>query len=217
MKTRCIFLLLFVSGLPLFAQAEIAPGALDNLSALLNKPSVVKPAKATALEKNWYTTDMDTHIFTDQVNFKQIVSVLIDIENYGTIFDGKTTKLRTNIVSRENNETIADITSITIAFIRFTIKYSASIKILENTGTTYVSEVRQLDSAANEQIRNYHSIYYAEEVTDNGKKYTYIRISSLSDTYIGIKLSNITSTIEKNSVSSNEDTLHMIIEAARKR
>ena len=217
MKTRCISIMLFVSILPLYAHTEIVPGALDNVPALLNKSAVVKSTSSAVLEKNWYTLDLDSHILTDQADFKQIVSVMADIENYGTIFDGKTTKLRTSIVSRTNNEMIVDITSITIAFIRFTIKYRACVNTLENTGTTFISEVRQLDSDTNEQIKNYRSIRYVEEVTINGKKYTYIRISSLSDTHVGIKLPNIINTIEKNGVSSNDDTLHMIIEAAMNR
>ena len=218
MKKFCISLLFFLAILPLFAQTEIAPGALNNLAALLNKPAVVKPAKASAMqERNWYYVDLDSHIFTDQAGFGQIVSVLADIENYGKIFDGRSTKLRTSVVSRDKNEMIVDMTSITVAFIRYTVRYRASVKILENTGNRYVYEIRQIDSDTNEQIKNYHSIRYAEEVTVNGKKYTYIRISSLNDTYVGIRLSNITNTIEKNSVSSNDDTLQMIISAARTR
>lgn len=217
MKSRLFFLVLYVLSLPLFAQAEIAPGALDNYAALLNKPAVVKPPTAAQLEKNWYHVGLDSHVFTDLAGFRQIVQVLSDVENYGTIFDGKSSKLRTSIVSRENNETVVDITSITIAFIQFTIKYRASVKILENTGTRFIDETRQTDSKTNEQIRNNHSIRYVEEVTIDGKKYTYIRMSSVSDTHVGIKLPNIIHTIEKNSVSSNEDTLHMIMTAAKSR
>ena len=217
MKTLCIFPVFYFLSLTLFAQAGMAPGALDNLAALLNKPALVRPVRATTLERNWYTVDLDSHMFTDQANFKQIVSVLTDLENYGSIFDGRSTKLRTGIVSRANNETVVDITSITIAFIRFTIRYRASVRVLENTDTRFISEIRQLDSETNEQIRGYHSIRYVEEVTVNGKKYTYIRISSLNDTYVGIRLSNIPNMIERNSASSNEDTLNMIIEAAKAR
>ena len=202
--------------MPLFAQPEMASGALDNWPALLNKPAVVRPVKSAQLERNWYNVDLDSHIFTDQASFRQIVSVLTDVENYGTIFDGRRTKLRTGIVSRTDNEMVVDITSITIAFIRFTIDYRASVKILENTGARFISEVRQIDSRSNDQIKNYHSIRYVEDVKINGKNYTYIRISSLSDTYVGIRLPNITNTIETNSISSNEDTLNMIIDAARK-
>lgn len=217
MKSLYVFITFCLFSFPLFAQTEIAPGALDNLTALLNKPTLVRPAKVTMPEKNWYTLNLDSHMFTDQAGFRQIVSILTDIENYGNIFDGKSTKLRTAIVSRTNDEMIVDITSITIAFIRFTVKYRASIKILENADTRFISEVRQIDSETNEQIRGSLSIRYLEEVTINGKKYTYIRISSLNDTYVGIKLSNIPSTIEKRSASSNEDTLNMIIAAARGR
>ena len=217
MKIRCIFSIFYLLSLPLFAQAEIAPGALDNWEALLNKPAVVRPVRAAQLERNWYNVNLDSHMFTDQASFRQIVSVLNDVENYGNIFDGRSTKLRTDIVSRENNEMIVDITSTTIAFIRFTIRYRASIKVLENTNTRFISEVRQTDNETNGQIRNYHSIRYVEDVTINGRKYTYIRIGSVSDTYVGIRLSNIINTIERNSVSSNEDTLNMIVSAARTR
>ena len=216
MKIICVFSVFCLFSMPLFAQPEMASGALDNWPALLNKPAVVRPVKSAQLERNWYNVDLDSHIFTDQASFRQIVSVLTDVENYGTIFDGRRTKLRTGIVSRTDNEMVVDITSITIAFIRFTIDYRASVKILENTGARFISEVRQIDSRSNDQIKNYHSIRYVEDVKINGKNYTYIRISSLSDTYVGIRLPNITNTIETNSISSNEDTLNMIIDAARK-
>ena len=217
MKTRCMVSVFCLFALPLFAQAEIAPGSLDNLAALLNKPALVRPVKATTLERNWYTVDLDSHMITDKASFKQIVSVLTDMENYGNIFDGRRTKLRTGIVSRGNNEMVVDITSITVAFIRFTIRYRATVRTLENTNTRFISEIRQIDSDTNDQIRGYHSIRYVEEVTVNGKKYTYIRISSLNDTYVGLRLSNIPNMIERNSFSSNEDTLNMLIDAARAR
>jgi len=217
MKTSCIFLILCLFSLPLFAQTEIAPGAVDNLAGLLNKPTLVRPVKASVITKNWYYSDLDSHVITDQASFKQIVSVLIDIENYGKTFDGKSTKLRTAVVSRANNETITDITSITIAFIRFTIRYRATIKILENNDTRFIAEVRQTDNTANDQIRNYNSIRYAEDIIINGKNYAYLRVSSQSETHVGINLNNIPSMIEKNSESSNRDTLNMIIEAAKLR
>ena len=217
MKIKCIFSFFYLLSLPLFAQQEMASGAMENWAALLNKPAVVKPVKSAQLERNWYNVELDSHMFTDQAGFRQIVSVLADVENYGTIFDGRRTKLRTGAVSRADNEMVVDITSITITFIRFTIEYRASVKILENTGVRFISEVRQIDSRTNDQIRNYHSIRYAEEVKINGKSYTYIRIGSLSDTYVGIRLPNITNAIETNSISSNEDTLNMIIDAAKKR
>ena len=216
MKVRCIFSVFCLISLPLFAQAEMASGALNNLAALLNKPAAVKPVKTIQLERNWYSVDLDSHIFTDQASFRQIVSVLTDIENYGTIFDGRRTKLKTGIVSRASDEMVVDITSITIAFIRYSIDYRASVKILENTDTRFIIEIRQLDNSTNEQIKNYHSIRYAEEVKLNGKNYTYIRINSLNDTYVGLRLPNITNMIETNSVSSNEDILGMIIDAAKK-
>lgn len=218
MKTRCIFLAFCLLSVSLYAQTGIAPGALENLEALLNKPTVVRPAaSAAASERNWYSVDIDTHMFTDEASFRQVVSVLTDVENYGSIFDGRSTKLRTSIVSRGYNTVIADITSITVAFIRFTIKYRASVSVLENGRTVFTSEVQQIDNDSNREIRNYHSIRHVEEVTVNGKKYIYIRIGSQSENHIGIRLSNITNTIERNSVSSNEDTLKMIIDAAKGR
>ena len=217
MTTRLFFPVFCLLSLPLFAGTEIAPGALDNFAALLNKPAVVRPAAATQLEKNWYRVDLDSHMFTDQASFKQIVSVLDDVENYGSIFDGKTSKLRTGIVSRGNNEMIVDFTSITIAFIQFAIKYRASVKVVENTGTRFISEIRQIDSQTNEHIKNNDMIRYVEEVTINGKKYTYIRMSSLSDTHVGIKLPNMLDTIKSNAVSSNEDILNMAIASAKSR
>ncbi|MCL2270473.1 MAG: hypothetical protein FWC24_03915 [Treponema sp.] len=217
MKARFLFIFLYLVSLPLFSQAEIAPGAMDNLAVLLNKPAVANPVKATALGNNWYNVYLDTHMFTDQASFKQIVQVLTDIGNYKNIFDGKSNKLRTKIISRTNNETVVDITSITIAFIQYTVEYRASIITLENTDTRFTAEIRQNDSETNTQIKNYHAIRFIEEITINGKKYTYIRINSRNDTYVGIRLPNIPNTIEKNSVSSNEDILQMIIRAAKTR
>lgn len=217
MKVQYIFPILYLLSLPLFAQAEIAAGAVGNLAVLLNKPSLVNPVTANPLERNWHNVYLDSHMFTDQASFQQIVAVLKDIENFGNVFDSRTTKLRTSVVSREDNEIIVDITSITVAFIRFTITYRASVKILEDTDTRFVSEVRQLDSDTNREIRNYHSIYYVEEVMIDGKTYTYIRIYSLNDTHVGLRLPNIRNMIERNSESSNVDMLNMIIDAAKTR
>jgi len=216
MKTRFIFTALIFLALPVFAQIEqagIAPGATGRLADLLNKPAVVKPATATS-QRNWYTTEMDAHVFTDQASFRQIVEVLRDIENTEKHFTGKNARLRASVVSRGNNETIADFTSVTPPLTRH---YQVSVKIPANTDTVFVSETRQTpdDNETNRGMRNFSSLRYVEELTIDGKKYTYIRAFNVNDVYIPLPVTR--STVERNSDAVNLETLQLIIEAARNR
>jgi hypothetical protein len=221
MKTYSFILVLFLAGLPLSAQtdaARIAANAQNKLAELLNKPAMIKPATANPLGRNWFGVELDTHVFTDQASFKQIVDVLLDIEGQNKTFDGKKNKLRSNIVSRTSGETIVDFISVTPAPLGIQIKtyYRASVKIMEHTDTKFICEIRQFaqDSSSNKDVKNLSAIRYVEEVTINGKKYVYIRIYSTNDVNASI-LPNAKSTLEKNSPPANEEALQLIIEAAK--
>jgi len=223
MKAYYFLLIFFLLTMPLFAQIEqarIAPGAESRLAELLNKPGHVSPVIGTMLERGWFNVEMDTHVFTDQANLRQVAAVLLDKENYHTIFDGRRTKLRASIVSRGSNEIIADFTSIaSVPVVRdFRATYRASVRTLENTNTRFANVTRQLpdDSETNDGMKNLISIRFAEEVTINGKTYTYIRAYSINDVSVP-RLNNIKNAVERNSGNANEEMLQMIIDAAIKR
>jgi hypothetical protein len=221
MKTYSFILVLFLAGLPLSAQqdtARLAANAQSQLAELLNKPAMIKPAAANPLGNNWFRVELDTHVFTDQASFKQIVDVLLDIEGQNKTFDGTKNKLRASIVSRTAGETIVDFISVTPAPLGLQIKtsYRASVKIQENTDTGFTCEIRQLaqDSGSNKDIKNLFAVRYVEEVTINDKKYVYIRIYSTNDINASI-LPNAKNILEKNSAPANEEALLLIINAAK--
>jgi hypothetical protein len=205
--------------LPLGAQeqARIAPGAESQLSALLNKPAAVKPSTAMSLGKGWFNVEFDSHVFTDQASFGQIVAVLLDFNKQELNFSGKKIKLKATIVSQENDEMIVDFNSITpVLGIRFSMPYRAVVKILENTDIKFVFEIRQTaqDSKTNDKTKNLYSIRYAEEVIVDGIKYTYIRAYNKNDVNGHLNISSAKNLVEKNSDATNEETLQMAIEAA---
>ena len=207
--------------LPLCAQegARIAPGAESRLLALLNKPAAVKPSYATSLGKGWFNVEFDSHVFTNQASFDQIVAVLLDFNKQEMYFSGKKIKLKANIVSRENDEMIVDFNSFTpVLGIRFSMPYRAVVKILESTETKFVFEIRQTaeDSKTNEKTKNLYSIRYAEEINVNGVKYTYVRAYNKNDVNGHFNISGAKNLVEKNSDATNEETLEMAIEAAKK-
>jgi hypothetical protein len=221
MKIRIISLVLFFLTLPVFSQVEqtqIAPGAESQLEELFNNPASAAPVSVTHLRRSWFRVELDTHVFTD-ADFRQIVAVLLDVEGHGRNFNGKKFKLRASVVSQGSDEIIADFTSTSIAALglQFTTNYRSAIRVLENTDTRFVYEIRQLpqNSETNDKIRNFDIIRYAEEVTINGKKYTYIRASSVNNVNAHLNLPNIRNTVERSSDVANKETLEMLIEAAR--
>jgi len=220
-KKLFLFPVFCVLGLSLFAQTEssrLAPGAEAELADLLNKPAMVKPATATSLGRSWYRLETDAHVFTDQVSIGQVAAVLLDINNQEKFMDGDKSKLKAEVVSRGQDATVVDFVSISVGPLGIQIEtpYRASLKTVENTDTRFVLEVRQLpdDSASNEDMRNLYATRYAEEVTIDGKKYTYIRIYTIDEVNTSI-LPGAKNTLERNSFPINEEVLHMIIAAAK--
>jgi hypothetical protein len=143
--------------------------------------------------------------------------VLLDFENQEKNFSGKKIKLKANVVSRENDEMIVDFNSSTpVLGIRFSMPYRATVKVLENTDTKLVFEIQQTaqDSKTNDKTKNLYSIRYAEEVTIDGIKYTYLRAYNKNDVNGHLNISSAKNLVEKNSDATNEETLQMAIEAA---
>ena len=212
-----------LTGLSLFAQAnaaQVAPGAEEQLDTLLNKPAMVQPVGITPLGRNWYSLEIDTHVITDEADFEQIAAVMIDVENSAQNTRGKKGWLLANIVSREDDETVADFVMISFAPLGIQIKtpYRASVKNIEKTGTKTIIEIRQLasDSSSNKEIKNIFALRYAEEITIDDKLYTYIRIYSVNDINTGI-LPGAKVILENNAAPSNIEALELIIAAAKKR
>nr|AGS52554.1 hypothetical protein [uncultured bacterium contig00023] len=222
MKKYFILTAFCIFTLPLFAEADIfkvAPGAEEQLSQLLNKPAMVTPAVVTPLGRNWFKMETDAHVFTDQVSVKQVTAALLDIENYNKIFDGKRTKITTSVVQRAPEETIVDFVTIAIVpvvNIRLNTPYRASVKTLTQTDTVYSTDIRQLpkDSETNGKIKQMYAPRYVEEVTINGKKYTYIRMYSIMDTDASI-LPGAKGTLEKNAGPTSEEAIELLIAGAK--
>ncbi|MDR2731522.1 MAG: hypothetical protein LBB81_11575 [Treponema sp.] len=220
MRKFIFFFIFNLTCFSLFAQVDInriAPGAIDKFTELLNKPAMVKPATATPLGKNWFTLETDCHIFTDQVSLKQVVAVLLDIENQPEYFNGKLSKLQISNINRSGNEISADFVSIAMAG-PFQLKtpYKASVRITLNSDTQFAVSIIQLanNSASNTGMKNMQAPRYAEEVTINGKKYTYIRMYAIEDINASI-LPGAKGTLEKNSFPANQEAMNMLIAAAK--
>jgi hypothetical protein len=228
METKKILVIipfLFVLGLPLFAQTrtQIAPGAEAQLASLLNKPTNVQPAAATPLGRNWFTLAVDTHIFTDEASFEQVVAVMLDLQDQDKvdkIFDGRKSKMSARVISSTADDTIFEIVSITMAPLGIQIRtpYCATIKTIENTGTRFVSEIRQTsdDSASNKNIKNLYASRFVQEVTINGKKYVYIRLYSTDEVNASI-LPGARNILENNADPANEEAMQLIINSAKTR
>jgi len=221
MKKYFLFPVFCLLGLSLFAQTvstSVAPGAEAQLADLLNKPAMVKPATATSLGRSWYRLETDAHVFTDQVSVRQVAAMLLDTNNQEKFMDGDKSKLTAEVVSHGQDATIVDFVSISVGPLGIQIEtpYRASLRTVENTDTRFVLEVRQLpdDSASNGDMRNLYATRYAEEVTIDGKQYTYIRIYTIDEVNTSI-LPGAKNTLERNSFPINEEVLHMIIAAAK--
>lgn len=224
MKKLLIFLAFWAFALPLFAQEDIfriAPGAQAQLSSLLNKPAMVKPAVATPLGKNWFKLETDAHVFTDQASFKQVIDTLNDIAAYNRIFDGKKSKLTANIISRTDIGLTVDFISVAIIpviNIRLNTPYRAVVTADITTDNKLGINVKQMeqDSANNGKIKHLIAPRYIEEINVDGKKYVYIRFYSIMDIDASI-LPGAKGTLEKNSGPTNEEALEMFITAAKAR
>jgi hypothetical protein len=224
MKKLLIFLAFWAFALPLFAQEDIfriAPGAQAQLSSLLNKPAMVKPAVATPLGKNWFKLETDAHVFTDQARFKQVIDTLNDIAAYNRIFDGKKSKLTANIISRTDIGLTVDFISVAIIpviNIRLNTPYRAVVTADITTDNKLGINVKQMeqDSANNGKIKHLIAPRYIEEINVDGKKYVYIRFYSIMDIDASI-LPGAKGTLEKNSGPTNEEALEMFITAAKAR
>lgn len=218
---KAVFLVLvFFAGFSLFAQSaatQPVPGLAGRLDSLLNKPEMVQPATATPLGKNWFRLETDAHVITDQVSAAQVARVLLDLDNQSSYYNGKKSKLTATVVSR-GGEPVVDFVSISVAPLGIQIKtpYRASVKAVTNTDAKIVVEVKQLpdDSASNSDIKNLFATRYAEEVTINGRNYTYIRIYTLDEVNASI-LPGAKGALENSSGPVNEETLEMIIAAAK--
>jgi hypothetical protein len=212
-----------LTGLSLFGQtntAQVAPGAREQFVTLLNKPAMVLPVGIISLGRSWFRLEIDTHVITNEAGLEQVAAVLIDMENSAQITHGKKGRLLASIVGREANETVVDFVMISMAPLGIHIKtpYRAAVKNTEKTGTKTIIEIRQLasDSSSNKDIKNLFAVRYAEEITINGKPYTYIRIFSISDVNTGI-LPGAKGILENNAAPSNIEALELVIAAAKKR
>lgn len=217
----CVIALLSFS--PLYAQEadtlRMDPSAHAQFSVLLNNPSMVIPAAAVPLGKNWFTLETDAHVFTDEVNLAQIRAALLDIDNYTKNFDGKRSKLRANVVNKTESEQIVDFVSVAIAPVvnfKLSSPYRAAVKTAIDTNTMFGLNVTHLeqDSKNNKHIKNLTAPRYAEEVVIGDKKYTYLRLYSKMDVNAGI-LPGAKGLLERNSFPVNVESIQMIIEAAK--
>ena len=206
--------------LSVFAQTngrQLAPGAMENFNALLNKSGFAQATTATALGKGWFRLDSDVHIFTDEVSIGQVAGVLLDLENMPKYFQGKKNRAEATVVQRGDDEVIMDFVSIN-PVLAFQIKtpYRASLKVLENSETSVCMEVSQLaaDSQANNSIRNLFISRYACEVIIGDKTYTYIRFVIQNEINTSI-LPGARGVLEKNSDSANVEAQQLLIKAAK--
>jgi hypothetical protein len=222
MKKTTIFFTLIMLAMPLFSSPDIhhvAPGAESQLSSLLNKPAMVRPAVATPLGRNWFRLESDAHVFTDQVSVRQVSAMLLDIANYVRFFDGKKSKLTAHLVSRHGDEQIIDFVStaiVPVVNIKLNTPYRGVVRILSHTDTVFSLDVRQApsDSEHNSKIKNLIAPRYVQEVTINGKQYTYIRIYSIMDIDASI-LPGAKGTLERNAGPTNQEALELMITAAK--
>jgi len=223
MKRIFLFILLVLqTTVPfLFAQrtATLAPDAANQLDILLNNPVMVSPASATPLGGNWFRFETDIHVFTDQVSFRQVAGVFLDLKNIDKTYYGKKSSLAASIVSKNADETIVDFVSVSIGpfGIKYRTPYRASVKPTVNTDTKISNVFTQLasDSFSNRDMKNFYSTQFAEEVTINGKKYTYIRVYMITDIYTSL-LPRAKNTLEREASPVNIEKMKLIINAAKK-
>ncbi|MDR2518072.1 MAG: hypothetical protein LBD13_01475 [Spirochaetaceae bacterium] len=216
-----VYTALFIETAVVSAQSKAAPasGAADKLEALLNNPQMASPASAAALGRNWFKLETDAHVFTDQASVRQVASVLLDLDNQAEIYNGKKSRLAATILSRNGGEIIADFVSVSmVGPIQIKTPYRALVKAADRTDAKIAVEVRQIpsDSESNKAIKNLYASRYAEELSVNGKKYTYIRIYTIDEVNASI-LPGAKAALENNAGPVNIETLELIIAAARRR
>jgi hypothetical protein len=216
-----VLLMFGLSGLSIHAQTysgQVAPGAGQQLDVLLNKPAMVQTAEVTPLGRNWFKLASEAHVITDEVNFRQASAVLSDVENTTEIFDGKKSKLTGQVISGGAGGTVADFVMISVAPMGIHIKtpYRALVRIAERTNSKMYIEIRQLagDSDSNKNVKELFATRYAEEITINGRTYTYIRIYAINDVNASI-LPGARGVLESNSEPANVEALQLIIAAAK--
>jgi hypothetical protein len=221
MRKTALFLALIILTIPLFALDifHVDPEAEAYFSSLLNKPTMVSPAVASPLGRNWFRLETDAHVITDAVTVSQVSEMLLDIPNYNRFFNGRRSKLMANPVGNDGDEQIIDFISVVIipiVNVRFYTPYRGLTKIVNQTDTVFSLEVSQtpMDSESNRKVRNLVARRHIEEVTIDGNKYTYIRIYSITDMDASI-LPNAKILLERNSVPANEEALNLMIRAAR--
>ena len=211
-------IIIALTGLSAFAQTnQVAPGAAENFQSLLNNPGFFLPTTPAAMGRNWFRMETDTHMFTDEVSIRQVIAVLLDLENQTQYFNGKKNKLSTTVVQYNAGETIVDIVSITPALgLQIKTPYGASVKVLENSGNSFYVEIRQLaaDSDSNKNIKNCITTRYASEVTIDGKTYTYIRFYVSSEVNASI-LPGARGILASSSDAANAEALQLIVSAAK--
>ena len=223
MKRPLLVLIVGITGFSLSAQTtQLAPQAEAQFAALLNKPAMVQPATAAPLGKNWFRLETDAHVFTDAVSAAQVAAVLLERDNQDAIYNGKKSRLTAKVVSLDADGAgaVMDFVSVSVGPLNIQIKtpYRAQVRTTAHTDTKIAVEVRQLpaDSASNDDIKNLFATRYAESVVINGKTYTYIRIYTIDEINASI-LPGAKNTLEKSSAPVNEETLLLIIAAAKKR
>ena len=222
---RKLFLIVFcLTGLSAFAPAklaaqkgELAPGAIENFQALLDKPAFVQPTKAVAMGKSWFKMETDAHVFTGEVSVRQVAAVLLDLDNQSKYFQGRKNKLNATVVQKNPGETIVDFVTITPALgIQVKTPYKAAVKTLQNSETVISTEIRQLDSdnASNNHLKNLLTIRYAQAVAIDGKDYTYIRLYSRQEANASV-LPGARGILENTADAANIESLQLLITAAK--
>jgi hypothetical protein len=109
----CLFLALN-DGLYSQSTTVIAPGAINQIETLLNRPAIISPAVVTPLGWNWFRIETDFHVFSTLASFQQVSDTLLDLENIEAIYSTDYSRLVASIISRSGNEAIIDYISISI-------------------------------------------------------------------------------------------------------
>jgi hypothetical protein len=190
------------------------------LNQLLNKPTLVRPAIAASLGKNWFRLETDAHVFSDEVSVRQVLAVFSDIESQAKSFNGKKSILTASTVSKEQDGAVVDFLSTTIGPMGIRIKapYRALVTVLDNTDTKAAVRIRQIasDSASNKTVKELYTMRYAEAVTIGDKTYTYVRIYVIDEAN-GSILPGAKKILEDQAGPALVEALEMIIKAAKSR
>ena len=195
----------------------LAPGVIENIAGLLNKPAIIKPSEVIVLGKGWHIVANDAHVLSDEVNVKQVAAVLLDLDNQGKYFNGKKNKLASTVVKYDAVETIVDFITITpILGLQIKTPYRALVKTTVKSNADILLEVVQTESdiAANNTVKNLYSIRYAQTVVINDKTYTYVRFYSYEEVNTSI-LPGARSILAGSSDAANLEAVQLLITAAK--